>query len=171
MEKSTNQEQATQFVGIKAGYMGAILGGEPHRDELVKHIDSFENAAVRFVAAQTIDHLSPEGVEGSSRGPAQGRRQKRRGRRQEQDGRGRPRQAGDVPHRGPRRLILGDGQLGKPVDGQRTARGTERRLSRPRPRAGRRRDPNRSGRRPTSSSSPRPTSRPSTRGWWSAPSA
>ena len=40
MEKSTNQEQATQFIGIKAGYMGAILGGE---------------------AAQTIDHLSPKG--------------------------------------------------------------------------------------------------------------
>ena len=61
MEKSTNQEQATQFIGIKAGYMGAILGGETQRDELVKRIDSFENAAVRFVAAQTIDHLSPKG--------------------------------------------------------------------------------------------------------------
>lgn len=61
MEKSTNQEQATQFVGIKAGYMGAILGGDAQRDELVKRIDSFENAAVRFVAAQTIDHLSPKG--------------------------------------------------------------------------------------------------------------
>ncbi len=61
MEKSTNQEQATQFIGIKAGYMGAILGGEAQRDELVKRIDSFENAAVRFVAAQTIDHLSPKG--------------------------------------------------------------------------------------------------------------
>lgn len=61
MEKSSNQEQATQFVAIKAGYMGAILGGEAQRDELVKRIDSFENAAVRFVAAQTIDHLSPKG--------------------------------------------------------------------------------------------------------------
>ncbi len=61
MEKSSNQEQATQFVAIKGGYMGAILGGEPQRDELVKRIESFENAAVRFVAAQTIDHLSPKG--------------------------------------------------------------------------------------------------------------
>lgn len=61
MEKSSNQDQKTQFVAIKAGYMGAILGGETQRDELVKRIDSFENAAVRFVAAQTIDHLSPKG--------------------------------------------------------------------------------------------------------------
>lgn len=61
MEKSLNQEQATQFVAIKSGYMAAILGGEAQRDELVKRIESFENAAVRFVAAQTIDHLSPKG--------------------------------------------------------------------------------------------------------------
>lgn len=61
MEKSSNQEQATQFVAIKSGYMAAILGGEAQRDELVKRIESFENAAVRFVAAQTIDHLSPKG--------------------------------------------------------------------------------------------------------------
>lgn len=61
MEKSSNQEQATQFIAIKAGYMSAILGGEAQRDELVARIDSFENAAVRFVAAQTIDHLSPKG--------------------------------------------------------------------------------------------------------------
>jgi hypothetical protein len=41
--------------------MAAVLGGEAQRDELVKRIDSFENAAVRFVAAQAIDHLSPKG--------------------------------------------------------------------------------------------------------------
>jgi hypothetical protein len=61
MEKSSNQDQKTQFVAIKAGYMTAILGGESQRDELVKRLDSFENAAVRFVAAQVIDHLSPKG--------------------------------------------------------------------------------------------------------------
>ena len=41
--------------------MTCVLGSEAQRDELVKGIDSFENAAVRFVAAQAIDHLSPKG--------------------------------------------------------------------------------------------------------------
>jgi hypothetical protein len=61
MEKSSNQDQKTQFIAIKAGYMVAILGSEAQRDELVKGMESFENAAVRFVAAQAIDHLSPKG--------------------------------------------------------------------------------------------------------------
>jgi len=61
MEKSSNQDQKTQFVAIKAGYMLMVMGGEAQRDELVKGMDSFENAAVRFVASQAIDHLSPKG--------------------------------------------------------------------------------------------------------------
>jgi HEAT repeat protein len=61
MEKSQNQDVKNQFAAIKAGYMAAIFGNEQTRDELVKRMDQFENAAVRFVAAQAIDRLSPKG--------------------------------------------------------------------------------------------------------------
>jgi hypothetical protein len=61
IEKGESQEQATQFAGIKSGYMIAILGNEDARGELISRLDSIDNAAVRFVAAQAIDHLSPKG--------------------------------------------------------------------------------------------------------------
>ena len=61
IQKPENQEQATQFVGVKAGYMIGILGNDAARDELVGVIDGINNAAVRFVAAQAIDHLTPKG--------------------------------------------------------------------------------------------------------------
>ncbi|HTA92315.1 MAG TPA: hypothetical protein VK745_22210, partial [Polyangiaceae bacterium] len=61
LQKSENQDRATQFAGIKAGYMIGILGNEQSRDQVVAGIDSVTNAAVRFVAAQVIDHLSPKG--------------------------------------------------------------------------------------------------------------
>lgn len=61
MEKSSNQDVKSQFTAIKAGYMLAIFGNEQTRDEIVKRMGSFENAAVRFVAAQSIDRLSPKG--------------------------------------------------------------------------------------------------------------
>ncbi len=61
MEKSNNQDQKNQFIAIKAGYMVGILGNESTVGELVERMSSFENAAVRFVAAQTIDHLLPKG--------------------------------------------------------------------------------------------------------------
>ncbi len=61
MEKSANQDQKTQFRAIKAGYMVGILGNEATAAELVAAMSSFENAAVRFVAAQTIDRLLPKG--------------------------------------------------------------------------------------------------------------
>lgn len=61
IEKSQNQDQKNQFVGIKAGYMIPILGSEQTREEVIQRLDSIENAAVRFVAAQAIDHLSPKG--------------------------------------------------------------------------------------------------------------
>lgn len=61
MEKSANQDQKNQFIAIKAGYMVGILGNESSVGELVERMSSFENAAVRFVAAQTIDHLLPKG--------------------------------------------------------------------------------------------------------------
>lgn len=65
IQKSENQERKMQFVGIKAGYMTAILGNEQTRDEIVSRLDSIENSAVRFVAAQAIDHLSPKGSKAS----------------------------------------------------------------------------------------------------------
>jgi hypothetical protein len=61
IQKSENQEQANQFAGMKAGYMIGILGNDSTRDELVGVIDGINNAAVRFVAAQAIDHLTPKG--------------------------------------------------------------------------------------------------------------
>jgi len=61
IEKSENQEQKSQFAGIKAGYMIGILGNEQTVDELVKRLGSIDNAAVRFTASQAIDHLLPKG--------------------------------------------------------------------------------------------------------------
>ena len=61
IQKPEAQEQATQFIGVKAGYMIGILGNDAARDELVGVIDGINNAAVRFVAAQAIDHLTPKG--------------------------------------------------------------------------------------------------------------
>jgi hypothetical protein len=39
--------------------MLGILGNEQTRDELVNILDKLTNAAVRYVAAQSIDHLTP----------------------------------------------------------------------------------------------------------------
>ncbi len=61
IEKSENQEQKSQFAGIKAGYMIGILGNEQTVDELVKRLGSIDNAAVRYTASQSIDHLLPKG--------------------------------------------------------------------------------------------------------------
>jgi hypothetical protein len=59
--QSANQEQKTQFLGIKAAYMVAILGDAKARDELVSKLDDVTNGAVRFTAAKAIDHLTPKG--------------------------------------------------------------------------------------------------------------
>jgi HEAT repeat protein len=61
IEKSENQEKAKQSVGIKAGYMIGVYGDEKARGGLIDALSSIDNAAVRFVAAQTIDFLSPKG--------------------------------------------------------------------------------------------------------------
>jgi HEAT repeat protein len=61
IEKSENQEQKTQFIAIKAGYMIGILGNDATRDELIARLESIENAGVRYTASQAIDHLSPKG--------------------------------------------------------------------------------------------------------------
>ena len=66
IEKSENQEQKTQFAGIKAGYMIGILGNEQTRGELIDRLDAIDNAAVRFVAAQAIDQLAPKGSKDSA---------------------------------------------------------------------------------------------------------
>jgi hypothetical protein len=56
-----NQSEANQFVGIKAGYMVAILGNEQTRDQLVASLKPITNASLRHVAGQTIDVLTPKG--------------------------------------------------------------------------------------------------------------
>lgn len=61
IEKSENQEKSKQSVGIKSGYMIGMFGNEKSRGELIDRLGSIDNAAVRFVAAQTIDFLSPKG--------------------------------------------------------------------------------------------------------------
>lgn len=64
IEKSENQTQANQLAGIKAGYMIGVLGDAEARDALVDALDGIENASIRFVAAQTIDKLTPQGDSG-----------------------------------------------------------------------------------------------------------
>jgi hypothetical protein len=65
LQKPENQDRKNQFIGIKAGYMATIFGNEQTRDEIVSRLDAIDNAAVRFVAAQAIDRLSPKGAKGA----------------------------------------------------------------------------------------------------------
>ena len=50
-----------QSVVIKAGYMIGVYGNDKTRSDLIDKLGSIDNAAVRFVASQTIDYLSPKG--------------------------------------------------------------------------------------------------------------
>jgi hypothetical protein len=59
LRKHENHEHRSQFIAIKAAYMLGLLGGESTRTELLASLDALDNAAVRFVAARTIDQLSP----------------------------------------------------------------------------------------------------------------
>jgi hypothetical protein len=61
IEKAENQEQKTQFTAIKAAYMIGIFGNDQTRGELIGRLGSIDNAAVRYSASQSIDHLSPKG--------------------------------------------------------------------------------------------------------------
>lgn len=61
LESGKNQDSEHQFIGIKAGYVLAMKGDTKTRDELVSVIDEVENAAIAFVAASAIDHLTPNG--------------------------------------------------------------------------------------------------------------
>ncbi|HEX7671326.1 MAG TPA: HEAT repeat domain-containing protein [Polyangiaceae bacterium] len=61
IEKSENQDKTKQSVGIKSGYMIGEYGDEKARGEIIDRLGAIENAALRFVAGQTIDFLSPKG--------------------------------------------------------------------------------------------------------------
>jgi HEAT repeat protein len=61
LKSPDNQSEANQFVGIKAGYMVAILGNEQTRDQLVAGLKPITNASLRHVAGQSIDVLTPKG--------------------------------------------------------------------------------------------------------------
>jgi HEAT repeat protein len=61
IEKSENQDKSRQAVGIKAGYMIGVYGNEQARGQIIDRLASIDNAAVRFVAGQTIDYLTPKG--------------------------------------------------------------------------------------------------------------
>jgi hypothetical protein len=61
IEKSENQDKSKQSIAIKAGYMIGLYGDEKARGEIIDRLGSIENAAVRFVAGQTIDFLSSKG--------------------------------------------------------------------------------------------------------------
>lgn len=56
-----NQSVTNEFVGVKAAYMIGIFGNDELRDELVGSLRPVTNAAQRYVAAKTIDHLTPNG--------------------------------------------------------------------------------------------------------------
>jgi len=61
IEKPENQTKSGQTVGIKAGYMIGVYGDDKARGDLIDKLGSIDNAAVRFVAGQTIDYLSKKG--------------------------------------------------------------------------------------------------------------
>lgn len=52
------EDRPTAF---KALYMLGALGDARVRDGIVAHLDEFEDPVARFVAAQTIDRLTPQG--------------------------------------------------------------------------------------------------------------
>jgi hypothetical protein len=62
MKKPENQKTDNQFIGIKSGYMIAMLGNEGTRDKLVDSLGSIPNAGLRYVASKAIDFLSPKGA-------------------------------------------------------------------------------------------------------------
>lgn len=58
---SANQTQKTQMVAIKAVYSYAMLKGADSVKTIADSMPSFEEASVRYTAAQAIDHYSPKG--------------------------------------------------------------------------------------------------------------
>src|SRR5260221_3718652 len=58
IQEPAAQEEKSQFMGIKAAYMLAILGNAGTSMEIVKQLPNVRNAAVRFSAVSAIDHLT-----------------------------------------------------------------------------------------------------------------
>jgi len=58
VQEPSAQEEKTQFIGLKAAYMLAILGSPATSMEIVKQLPKVKNAAVRFASVQAIDHLT-----------------------------------------------------------------------------------------------------------------
>ena len=56
-----SQEEKTQFQGIKSLYMIGILGGPEVRQKIIDTLPKLNNAALRFISGQIIDHHSPKG--------------------------------------------------------------------------------------------------------------
>jgi hypothetical protein len=59
--KTSNQGDKTQMAGIKAVYMVGQLGGAASGAQLVEIMPDLEKGALRYVAAQAIDHHNPKG--------------------------------------------------------------------------------------------------------------
>jgi hypothetical protein len=58
IQEPAAQEEKTQFMGLKAASMLAILGNAGTSMEVVKQLPKVRNASVRFSAALAIDHLT-----------------------------------------------------------------------------------------------------------------
>ena len=58
LQEPAAQQEKTQFIGIKAAYMLAIVGNAGTSSEIVKQLPKVRNAAVRFAAVSAIDHLT-----------------------------------------------------------------------------------------------------------------
>ena len=60
-KKSSNQTKNNQIVAIKAVYAFQHVKGAESAKLLVDEMPGFEEAAIRYTAAQAIDHHSPKG--------------------------------------------------------------------------------------------------------------
>jgi hypothetical protein len=56
-----SQEEKTQFQGMKSLYMIGVLGGPEVRQKLIDTLPKLNNAALRYISGQIIDHHSPKG--------------------------------------------------------------------------------------------------------------
>jgi len=59
-----SQKRKSQYRGIKAAYMLAVIGKPSTRQALVRALPKVTNSAVRFVVAGALDRLSPQGDRG-----------------------------------------------------------------------------------------------------------
>lgn len=61
LAEPASQTTDNQFQGIKAAYMVGVYGTPAVRQRVLDVMPKLTNAAVRFVAVQVVDHLSPKG--------------------------------------------------------------------------------------------------------------